>query len=149
MVSLGLQESDCDIIRKNDLSRGGHVKDNEALDIAHWKLRLTAFARERDWEKFHTPKNLAMALSVEASELLELFQWLTAEESLRLPSEVGQEKLRRDIKHEMADVLVYLLRLATVLDIDLDEALSVKMMENEKKYPADKVKGKAKKYDQY
>ncbi len=125
------------------------MKDNEALDIAHWKLRLTAFARERDWEKFHTPKNLATALSVEASELLELFQWLTEEESIQLPKENGNVELRKNIEREMADVLVYLLRLSTVLNVDLHNALIDKMLENAKKYPADKVKGKAKKYDQY
>ncbi|HAZ14459.1 MAG: nucleotide pyrophosphohydrolase [Bdellovibrionales bacterium GWA2_49_15] len=121
----------------------------EILDLAEWKSTLTAFAKERDWEKFHTPKNLATALSVEASELLELFQWLTAEESTLLPQKNKDEKLRKNIEREMADVLVYLLRLATVLEVDLSKALQEKMAENAKKYPADKVKGLSKKYDQY
>ncbi len=121
----------------------------EFLDLAQWKSVLTAFAKERDWEKFHTPKNLASALSVEASELLELFQWLTAEESLQLALPNGDAELRKNIEREMADVLVYLMRLSTVLKIDLSKALNDKMAENAKKYPADKVKGQAKKYDQY
>ena len=94
----------------------------EFLDLAQWKSVLTAFAKERDWEKFHTPKNLASALSVEASELLELFQWLTAEESLQLALPNGDAELRKNIEREMADVLVYLMRLSTVLKIDLSNA---------------------------
>lgn len=120
---------------------------HEILDLTQWKSNLTSFAKERDWEKFHTPKNLASALSVEANELLELFQWLTAEESMQ--SSLANAELRKNIEREMADVLVYLIRLSTVLDIDLPKALIDKMVENAKKYPAEKVKGSSKKYDQY
>ncbi|WP_331692631.1 nucleotide pyrophosphohydrolase [Pandoraea sputorum] len=105
---------------------------------------VRAFVRERDWEKFHTPKNLAIALSVEASELLEPFQWLNAGEI----EELGQEKLKA-VRHEMADVLVYLLGLADRLEVDLGKAVIEKIEINRAKYPADKVRGDAKKYSDY
>ena len=98
---------------------------------------LRKFVAERDWDKFHSPKNLAMALSVEASELLEHFQWLTEEQSRRL----APEKLAQ-VRDEMADVLVYLVRLADKLDVDLLDAAAKKIEKNALKYPADKVRGK-------
>jgi len=106
--------------------------------------RLLAFARERDWEQFHNPKNLVMALSVEASELLEHFQWLTPEQSERLDPDK-----RREVALEMADVFIYLLRLAERLDVNLLEAVDAKIAANEKRYPADQVRGSAKKYSDY
>lgn len=107
------------------------------------QTELAAFAADRDWEKFHTPKNLAMALSGEAGELLECFQWLTPEQSeLRaLPSETLQE-----IEEEMADVLLYLLRLADRLNVDLEAVAKSKLQQNAVKYPVDKSKGNAVKY---
>jgi dCTP diphosphatase len=102
---------------------------------------LRRFAAERDWEQFHTPKNLAMALSVEASELLEHFQWLTAEQSQTL----DPEALAR-VREEMADVLLYLIRLADRLDVDLVSAARDKMELNAQKYPADKARGSSRKY---
>ena len=104
--------------------------------------RLSEFARERDWEQFHSPKNLAMALTVEAAELQELFQWLTEEQSRRL----GGEALEA-AGDELADVFLYALRMAQVLGIDLLDAAAAKMAKNERKYPADKARGNAKKYD--
>ncbi len=91
---------------------------------------LRRFADERDWERYHTPKNLAAALIVEAGELLEHFQWLTQEESLHLSPEAKQE-----VAHEVADVLIYLTRLADRLGIDMLAAASEKMGINAKKYP--------------
>lgn len=91
---------------------------------------LRRFADERDWERYHTPKNLAAALIVEAGELLEHFQWLTQEESLHLSPEAKQE-----VGHEVADVLIYLTRLADRLGIDMLAAASEKMGLNAKKYP--------------
>jgi len=118
--------------------------------LEEWQKFLCQFARERDWEQFHTPKNLAAALSVEASELLEIFQWLSDKQSKNLcKKSSSNKKVRRKIAHEMADVLVYLLRLSTVMDIDLMQAISEKMVENAKKYPAEKVRGSAKKYNEY
>ena len=105
--------------------------------------RLRRFAAERDWQQFHTPKNLAMALSVEAAELLEHFQWLTAEQSARLDA-----KTRRAVADELADVLLYLTRLADVLDIDLLAAARVKLRLNAKKYPVAKARGNARKYSE-
>lgn len=104
---------------------------------------IRKFARERDWEKFHSPKNLAMALSVEVSEILEHFQWLTQEESRNLPP----EKLA-EVKDEIGDVLVYLLNLADKLGIDAIEAARDKMVKNAEKYPASSVHGRAIKHTQ-
>jgi NTP pyrophosphatase (non-canonical NTP hydrolase) len=102
---------------------------------------LRLFAAERDWDQFHTPKNLAIALSVEAGELLEHFQWLTPEQAAHLSA--GElEKVRL----EMADVSLYLVRLADRLDVDLVGAALDKLAINEKKYPVELAKGNAKKY---
>jgi dCTP diphosphatase len=105
---------------------------------------LRAFASERDWDQFHSPKNLAMALIVEAGELVEPFQWLTEEQSRNLTP----EKLRQ-VSEELADVQIYLIRLADRLGIDLALATREKILRNRHKYPAAKVRGKARKYDEY
>jgi len=115
------------------------MEDLEAL-----KHRIREFAQARDWDQFHSPKNLSMALAAEAGELLEKFQWLTEGESSNLSSERKEE-----IRDEMADVLVYLVRLADKLDIDLLDAAGKKIIKNEQKYPTDKVKGSSKKYTEY
>jgi NTP pyrophosphatase (non-canonical NTP hydrolase) len=107
------------------------------------KSKLRAFAEEREWKTFHSPKNLAMALSVEVAEIVEHFQWLTEEQS-RAPS---TEK-REDIAREIGDVLIYLTRLADVLDIDPLEAAFRKMEINADRYPVEKSKGRASKYNQ-
>ena len=99
------------------------------------------FAAERDWDQFHSPKNLAMALSVESAELLEIFQWLTEEESRDLPPIT-----KAAAADEIADVLIYLLRIADKLGIDPVTAAQRKMIANAKKYPADKARGNNKKY---
>ena len=109
--------------------------------LAALRDALRRFADERDWEQFHTPKNLAIALSVEASELLERFQWLTPEQSAAL----DDEALAR-VREEMADVLLYLVRLADVLDVDLIAAARDKMALNAQKYPADRARGNSRKY---
>ncbi len=99
------------------------------------------FARDRDWNKFHSPKNLAMALSVEVAEIVEHFQWLTQSQS----DELDREKLAQ-IEEEIADVMIYLTRLADRLGINPIEAAKKKMRLNEKKYPVEKAKGNAAKY---
>jgi len=104
-------------------------------------VRLREFAAERDWDQFHSPKNLAMALSVEASELLEHFQWLTEKQS----SSLSPEKLQQ-VREEIGDVLIYLTRLADKLGIDILAAAFMKEEKNRIKYPADKAKGSANKY---
>ncbi len=113
-------------------------------DLAEIQQALRQFASERDWDQFHSPKNLAMALSVEASELLEHFQWLTEVQSIQL-----DEQTRAQVRDEIADVQVYLVRLADKLDIDILEAVAKKMEKNKQKYPADKVRGSSKKYTAY
>ena len=105
------------------------------------KQKLRFFAKEREWDQFHSPKNLSMALSVEVSEIVEHFQWLTEEQSKNLPD----EKLKQ-VETELADTLIYLIRLADKLGIDLLEAAKKKILVNEEKYPAGKAKGNAKKY---
>ncbi len=113
-------------------------------DIEKLQKRLQAFADRRDWNQFHSPKNLAMALIVEAGELAEHFQWLTQQESFHLPD----DKLEK-VGEELADIFVYLVRLADQLDIDLPAAVDRKIELNEQKYPADLVRGSAKKYNEY
>ena len=105
--------------------------------------QIREFARERDWEEFHSPKNLAMALSVEVAEIAEHFQWLTQTESNNL----DRGKLA-EVEEEIADVLIYLTRLADRLGIDPIEAARKKMRINAKKYPVEKSKGKAAKYSE-
>jgi NTP pyrophosphatase (non-canonical NTP hydrolase) len=100
--------------------------------------RLAEFATAREWEKFHSPKNLAMALIAEAAELVEHFQWLSEDESRRLDVSKHAE-----VRMELADILIYLIRTATQLDIDLIEAARDKIAINETRYPVDKVRGKA------
>jgi NTP pyrophosphatase (non-canonical NTP hydrolase) len=113
-------------------------------DLDELKERVRAFVAARDWDRFHSPENLAMALSVEASELVELFQWLTEEESDAL--DPGR---RRRVAEELADVLWFLVRLSDRLGIDLLEAAERKLAANEEKYPADRVRGLSKKYTEY
>ena len=116
------------------------------MDSQKLQAALRGFAQARDWEKFHNPKNLAMALSVEAAELLELFQWLDPEQA-RTVCDNASGKAR--VSEELADVLLYLLRLADVLDVDLEQAAMAKLERNEQKYPAEQVRGSAKKYTEY
>jgi NTP pyrophosphatase (non-canonical NTP hydrolase) len=113
-------------------------------DLARLRALVREFVDERDWDQFHSPKNLASALTVEAAELLEHFQWL---QNGRL-DELGPDKLT-EVRHEMADVLVYLVRLADKLDVDLMAAVQEKMVLNRAKYPAEQVRGDARKYYEY
>ena len=100
-------------------------------NLVELALALRTFAAERDWERYHTPKNLASALIVEAAELLEHFQWLTQEQSQQLSADA-----KKEVAHELADVLIYLTRLADLLEIDLLAAATEKMQRNAQKYPA-------------
>ena len=108
------------------------------------KLKLREFAEDRDWDQFHSPKNLSMALIAEAAELIEHFQWLTEEQSRNLK----EDKLK-EVEEELADIQIYLIRLADKLNIDLLTAANKKIEINEKKYPPEKVKGSSKKYTEY
>ncbi len=109
--------------------------------LAALRDALRRFAAERDWDQFHWPKNLAIALSVEASELLEHFQWLSEAESAAIPPAT-----RAQVREELADVLLYLIRLADKLDVDLAAAALEKMAVNALKYPVHKARGSSKKY---
>jgi dCTP diphosphatase len=106
------------------------------------RVQLAAFAAERDWDQFHNPKNLAMALAGEVGELVEHFQWLTFEQAANLPAET-----REEVALEAADVFLFLLRLCDKLDIDLAQAAERKLALNAKRYPVDKARGRAAKYD--
>ena len=106
------------------------------------KIRLQEFAKERDWDQFHSPKNFSMALIVECAELVEHFQWLTDEQSKNLPAETLDE-----VSLEMADIMMYLIRLADKLDVDLLQAVDRKIELNAIKYPVEKSKGIATKYN--
>lgn len=110
-------------------------------ELERLRDQLRTFAAERDWDQFHSPKNLAMALSVEAGELLETFQWLTEDESRKLTPE-----MRAAASDEVADVLLYLIRLSDQLGIDPIAAANGKLLSNAEKYPADKARGNSKKY---
>ncbi len=105
---------------------------------------LADFARQRDWEQFHSPKNLSMALIAEAAELIEHFQWLTEEQSNNIDAEKKQA-----VSLEMADILIYLIRTAERLDIDLIDAAWKKIAINEQRYPAEKVRGDARRAGEY
>ncbi len=122
---------------------------NEYLDITEFKARLNKFAEERDWRQFHNPKNLAMATAVEASELLEIFQWLTPEESESLGSLNREDERKVAVANEVSDIVMYCLRLCDILNINLQEALEAKFIENQKKYPPEKCRGSAAKYSSY
>ena len=105
------------------------------LNFESLAVRLKAFADARDWEKFHTPKNLAMALSVEVSELSEIFQWMTAEESANV---MKDQKSADAVKDELADIALYLVRLSAILKVDLLAEANAKIDRNEKRFPSTK-----------
>jgi len=106
--------------------------------------KLRTFSDARDWDQFHSPKNLSMALMVEVAELMEYFQWLSEEQSKNISMET-----KPNVAEELADILLYLVRLADKLDINLLETALHKLEKNASKYPAEKVRGSAKKYSEY
>lgn len=118
--------------------------DQKITSLKTLRNRLRVFAAERDWDQFHTPKNLSMALIAEAAELIEHFQWVDGDRSHLL-----DESTRNPIEEELADILIYLVRIADKLDVDLLDAAERKIAINGTKYPADKVRGSAKKYTEY
>ena len=113
-------------------------------DLDSVRERLKQFTHARDWAQFHSPKNLSMALSAEAGELLECFQWLTEEQSFNL-----SEKQLENVVDEIADLQLYLILLADKLNVDIVNAVKQKIQKNEEKYPVEKVRGSAKKYNEY
>lgn len=118
--------------------------DNKTLSIYIIQQRLREFASERDWDQFHSPKNLAMALSVEVAEIVEHFQWLTSEQSQSL----SKDKFKA-VEKELADTFLYLVRLADKLKVDLLKAANQKIAANAKAYPVHKAKGNAMKYTEF
>lgn len=117
---------------------------HEPSDLQFLRDKLRVFADERDWNQFHSPKNLSMALMVEVAELLEHFQWLSEAQSGNLAADK-----KCAVADELADILLYLVRISDKLDVDLLEAALCKMEKNSEKYPAIKVRGSAKKYSEY
>ncbi len=119
------------------------MNDRETT-LQQLKEQVENFVRERDWEQFHTPKNLSMSIAIEAAELMEHFQWLTVEQSKDLP-----DSALHDIGEELADIVIYSLSMANALNLDLAQTVKAKMAKNISKYPSDKVRGKAHKYTWY
>lgn len=113
--------------------------------LKDYQDKVAQFAKERDWDQFHSIKNLCMALGVEVSELMEFFQWSSDKDSF---SDLGEKK-KKKIEDEMIDIFIYWLRLSSKMNLDIEEAFERKFSENEKKYPADKVRGQSKKYNEY
>ena len=120
------------------------VTQRQIDDLEALRQRLAAFAADRDWDQFHAPKNLAMALIAECAELVEHFQWLTAEQSARLSPEK-----KAAVRLEIADILIYLVRIADKLNIDLMAAARDKVTINEERYPAEQVRGDARRASEY
>ncbi len=116
------------------------------MDYQKLKAEAERFASERDWDQFHSVKNLSMALSVESSELLEIFQWMSEEESNNVKN--NPAKLQK-VEDEVADIFVYLMRLSGKLNIDLEKAVVAKMEKNAKKYPVELSRGNSKKYNEF
>jgi len=116
------------------------------IDTADIAKLLREFAAERDWDQFHTPKNLATSLVVEAAELVELFQWTRGQSGWE---EIDDPKLKKRAEEELADVLIYAIRFADLAGIDLEKAIREKIDHNASKYPSDKVRGSDKKYDEH
>jgi len=111
--------------------------------FAEIKARVLAFARERDWEQFHSPKNLSMALAAEAAELMEHFLWSTPDAS----RQIAQDPVKRaKIAEELADIIIYALEFANATDLDVAKSIEAKMSANAKKYPVEKARGRADKY---
>jgi dCTP diphosphatase len=127
--------------RKHVQGVSGQSGGADQIALTRLRDRLRDFASARDWNQFHSPKNLAIALSVEAAELLEHFQWVSDKDSLTIPpAKLGK------IDEEIADVFLYLIRLADMLNIDLVQAADRKIEANSRKYPVEKSRGNAKKY---
>lgn len=120
------------------------MSDPAYVDVTALSARLKKFASERHWDQFHSPKNLVMALTGEVGELSEIFQWLSEESSRGAAQHPDTAEA---VRHELADVMMYLVRLADVLHVDLNQAVAEKLTLNEARYPVDKSHGSSKKYD--
>nr|WP_217265959.1 nucleotide pyrophosphohydrolase [Achromobacter insolitus] len=114
------------------------------MDIARLRAVQDKFAKDRDWEQFHSPKNLVMALTGEVGELAEIFQWMSEADSKVAGTDPATAEAVED---ELADVLLYLVRLSSALGVDLNKAVTKKLLKNEQKYPVERAKGSSKKYN--
>lgn len=128
--------------RRGIVARMATINDAETT-VAALRERVQAFARARDWEQFHAPKNLSMALAAEAGELMEHFLWCSPQESR---TAVRDSARRSDIADELADIVIYALEFANIAELDLSAAIEAKMAANAKKYPVEKARGRADKY---
>lgn len=117
--------------------------DDENCSFQEIKDKVLAFAKERDWEQFHAPKNLSMAIAAEAAELMEHFLWCSPEQSR---VDVKEEKLRAKVEEELADVFIFAIEFANMTGIDLAAAIQAKMARNAEKYPVEKARGRSDKY---
>lgn len=118
---------------------------SQTIDLDQLLAKIRQFSTERDWDQFHSIKNLAMALSVESSELVEIYQWISEEES----NDKTNITLSRKTQDEIADIFIYLLKIADKLDINLEKAVYTKLEQNAAKYPVELARGNSKKYDQF
>jgi dCTP diphosphatase len=118
---------------------------DSATTISELKTRVLAFVREREWEQFHSPKNLSMALAAESGELMEHFLWATPEQSRAIAAEPAK---RAKIADELADVVIYALEFANMTGLDVAGAIEAKMAANAKKYPVEKARGRSEKYNE-
>lgn len=116
----------------------------QLIDVKNLAASLQRFADDRDWQQFHSPKNLLLALTGEVGELCEVFQWMSEADSVAAAKHPATAQA---VKDELADVLMYLVRLSSVLGVDLNEAVTSKLALNDQKYPVDKAKSTSKKYD--
>ncbi|QVL57770.1 MAG: nucleotide pyrophosphohydrolase [Simkaniaceae bacterium] len=121
-------------------------ENSNVLDVKEMQEFSQKFVKDRDWDQYQTPKNVAMGVAIEASELMEIFQWLTDQQSYDIKNDPEKKE---QIADEMGDILHYIIRLSTLLDIDLKEAFWQKIRKTEAKYPVDLVKGKKDKYTAY
>ena len=112
---------------------------DRATTIGELKATVDAFVRQRDWEQFHTPKNLSMGLAIEAAELMELFQWYSGEDSIRVAQ---QRRVKQAAADELADCVIYCLSFATSTGIDISAAVRAKLRKNRRKYPARQYRGR-------
>ncbi len=120
-------------------------KNNKSINTELLLSEIDKFVNDRDWDQFHSLKNLSMALSVESSELLEIFQWMNEQQSNQIES---KPETLAQVKDELSDIFYYLLRISSKLNINLEESLLKKMKKNAEKYPVEKSKGLAKKYNE-
>ena len=116
------------------------------ITLQEIKARIKQFIKERDWEQFHSPKNISMSISIEAAELMEHFQWLTIEQSKKL---LNDKKKREEIEDELADIAIYIIDFCNLFNIDIGESIVRKLDKTARKYPAHIVKGKSHKYTYY